>query len=755
MTPTETTIRRLSSRKLNLDDQCRSPAESSPHAGSANSHPIEENGGARRLWRIARVGAQAAVALEHRSEEAARKLLGWKPLKRWCALGVFLGVLAWMDLLGAMSEWATVAHARLTTLVGAWLQTLLEWLLAGALQSMFRLLLGTIALLGTVELISGHWLERVPHWPTHLSLPTQSLREREQPIIAMAAVSAVMLCWYVALFPPDAWTLMFSAWRATMVSISGFLLCTSLFEDDGWKYLPISAVCLAMSGAKSQKILLALDGLAAIAHSFKYFKRLYFLHEAKQNFHRRVRRVMDMNSFHPAFVEESFERLVHCHLRSTMARRLAFALQRGLSFGTQARMLRQNYENLQHHLSKWHPEWAVTEEHLITIDRENLLPSSFKALQEAAKADLLADNLKVNFVGEIGQDEGGLLREWLDSLGRQLTEEAKEPLQLSPTPGADQEGGSSSSSPSKSSDSVPMQPLLIVQECDHTLVVRPCTGRFEDFYSLGRLLASAVIRGERVPLHFSRAAWKLLIGTPIEAADVYAIDPQFFTHRIAAVLEPGGLKVMEEVLGEPLTFMSAESPLCPVAMELVPGGLDKLVTDENKVEYVAKLCEFYLCGQVGREWQLIGEGFEEILPRKALAEHGIKHKDIELLIAGLPAIDVDDWKEHTAVDGPLFGTAVGDKMQTWFWEVVEHFGDERRAKLLQFATGSSRVPGEGFKGLKPSFCLYLADGSPGQLPTASTCTNQLNLVAYETRWQMIEKLKTICHDSVATGFGLA
>lgn len=37
----------------------------------------------------------------------------------------------------------------------------------------------------------------------------------------------------------------------------------------------------------------------------------------------------------------------------------------------------------------------------------------------------------------------------------------------------------------------------------------------------------------------------------------------------------------------------------------------------------------------------------------------------------------------------------------WFWEIIEqHYSQEMRLRLLQFVTGSSRVPLQGFKALQ-------------------------------------------------------
>lgn len=40
----------------------------------------------------------------------------------------------------------------------------------------------------------------------------------------------------------------------------------------------------------------------------------------------------------------------------------------------------------------------------------------------------------------------------------------------------------------------------------------------------------------------------------------------------------------------------------------------------------------------------------------------------------------------------------------WFWQAVETFDEERRARLLQFVTGSTRVPLQGFKALQGDWC---------------------------------------------------
>jgi hypothetical protein len=45
----------------------------------------------------------------------------------------------------------------------------------------------------------------------------------------------------------------------------------------------------------------------------------------------------------------------------------------------------------------------------------------------------------------------------------------------------------------------------------------------------------------------------------------------------------------------------------------------------------------------------------------------------------------------------VVAVAVVDQVIGWFWAVIAEFSQEQRAKLLQFVTGTSRVPAQGFQ----------------------------------------------------------
>lgn len=98
---------------------------------------------------------------------------------------------------------------------------------------------------------------------------------------------------------------------------------------------------------------------------------------------------------------------------------------------------------------------------------------------------------------------------------------------------------------------------------------------------------------------------------------------------------------------------------------------------------------------------------------------------MELLISGLPDIDVSDWKANTDYQNYNASSA---QIQ-WFWRAVRSFGKEERAKLLQFITGTGKVPLNGFKELEgmngfTHFSIHKDFGSKDRLPSSHTCFNR-------------------------------
>ena len=101
---------------------------------------------------------------------------------------------------------------------------------------------------------------------------------------------------------------------------------------------------------------------------------------------------------------------------------------------------------------------------------------------------------------------------------------------------------------------------------------------------------------------------------------------------------------------------------------------------------------------------------------------------------------VQDLKDNT----DLVNYEKNDNVITWLFEVLEGFDNSLRAAFLQFVTGTSKVPSEGFKSLRgvsgPHKFNIQKDFMVDNLPRAHTCFNQLDLPNYPTKDILVEKL---------------
>jgi len=89
-------------------------------------------------------------------------------------------------------------------------------------------------------------------------------------------------------------------------------------------------------------------------------------------------------------------------------------------------------------------------------------------------------------------------------------------------------------------------------------------------------------------------------------------------------------------------------------------------------------------------------GFNELIPPDLV--NVFDERELELLIGGIADIDVEDWKKHT----DYRGYTEGDEVIQFFWKCIRTWDAEQKSRLLQYATGTSRIPVNGFKDLQGS-----------------------------------------------------
>ena len=133
------------------------------------------------------------------------------------------------------------------------------------------------------------------------------------------------------------------------------------------------------------------------------------------------------------------------------------------------------------------------------------------------------------------------------------------------------------------------------------------------------------------------------------------------------------------------------------------------------------------------------------------------YQELELLLCGLPTIDVNNWKANTDY---VAGYHQNHRVIQWFWKVVEEFNDEQRARLLQYVTGTARVPVAGFQALQGKdgdvrkFTIKLISSATYSSPIAHTCFNRIDLPDYKNYEQMKMALTFVIQMEIGAGFSI-
>lgn len=334
----------------------------------------------------------------------------------------------------------------------------------------------------------------------------------------------------------------------------------------------------------------------------------------------------------------------------------------------------------------------------LSVRRDQVFHDSFKSLYFQTGDQMKYGKLSIRFHGEEGVDAGGVTREWFQVLSRQMFDPGY--ALFIPV----------------SSDRTTFHPNQLSSINEEHLMF---------FKFIGRIIGKALYEGRVLDCHFSRAVYKRILGKAVSVKDMESLDPDYYK-SLVWMLENDITDIITE------TFSVDNDKFGVVeTIDFIPNGRNIPVTEENKHEYVRLMVEWKLTGSVKEQLDEFLKGFHDIIPADLVAI--FNEQELELLISGLPEIDVDDWKGNTEYHNY---TASSPQIQ-WFWRAVRSFDKEERAKLLQFVTGTSKVPLNGFKELEgmngfSRFNIHRDYGNKDRLPSSHTCFNQLDLPEYES-----------------------
>ncbi|XP_059470031.1 E3 ubiquitin-protein ligase SMURF2 [Neocloeon triangulifer] len=344
----------------------------------------------------------------------------------------------------------------------------------------------------------------------------------------------------------------------------------------------------------------------------------------------------------------------------------------------------------------------------LEVTRKDIFEESYRLVMKMRPKDM-RKRLMVKFRNEEGLDYGGVAREWLYLLSHEM---------LNPQYGLFQYSG----------------------DDNYTLQINPDSNinpeHLSYFHFVGRVIGIAVFHGHYIDGSFTMPSYRMLLNKPITLDDIEDVDPEL-QRSLVWMLDNNITGVIDTTFSvEHNSFGELKEH------ELKPGGKDIPVTEENKKEYVRLYVNYRFMRGIEQQFLALQKGFSELVPTHMLRP--FEEHELELVIGGLGSIDIEDWKQNTRLKHCTLETPV----VKWFWQIVEIYSAEMRARLLQFVTGSSRVPLQGFKALQGStgaagprlFTIHVIDAPTENLPKAHTCFNRIDIPAYPSYQKMYEKL---------------
>lgn len=344
----------------------------------------------------------------------------------------------------------------------------------------------------------------------------------------------------------------------------------------------------------------------------------------------------------------------------------------------------------------------------LNVRRDQVFLDSYKFMHFKSGDEIKYGKLSIRFHGEEGVDAGGVSREWFQVLSRQM---------FNP-------------------DYALFVPVASDRTTFHPNKLSKVNEEHLDFFKfIGRIIGKALYEGRALDCHFSRAVYKRILGNSVSIKDMETLDLDYYK-SLLWMLEND----ITEIITETFSIETDDFGVTEI-VDLIENGRNIPVTEENKHEYVQRVVEYRLTGSVQSQLEKFLGGFHDIVSPELIAI--FNEQELELLISGLPDIDVDDWKNNSEYHNY---SASSSQIQ-WFWRAVRSFDKEERAKLLQFVTGTSKVPLNGFSQLEgmngvSRFNIHRDYGNKDRLPSSHTCFNQLDLPEYESYEQLRQQVYT-------------
>ena len=372
---------------------------------------------------------------------------------------------------------------------------------------------------------------------------------------------------------------------------------------------------------------------------------------------------------------------------------------------------------------------------ILVINRTNIFEDSYKQFTTTKELNLNRP-IKIFFVDEVANDEGGVYRDWLSCLFKIIFSKEKK----------------------------------LFKENENNCLIKNTylfypkyKGMNLEYYEfIGKLYSKAFIDMMNINnIQFNLVLIKQILNKSIELEDIQYYDLDLYK-SLLFIKNENNIENNEDLQDTRFTWIIRDKNNKRNEIELIKNGKNIKLNDKNKDLFIQKVINEEIIKPYEEQINYFRKGMFIILDDKLSNIFTID--EFNFMLSGQNEIDLKDWKENTVYKGNFNGSHPVIKL---FWECIETLNKFQLEKLLEFATGSPTVPLDGFANLKgmggnimkftiePYICYGSDDPYKNEfrLIEAKTCFNRIVLPYYKNKNEIKKALDIILNNDTSF-FGL-
>jgi E3 ubiquitin-protein ligase TRIP12 len=270
---------------------------------------------------------------------------------------------------------------------------------------------------------------------------------------------------------------------------------------------------------------------------------------------------------------------------------------------------------------------------------------------------------------------------------------------------------------------------------------------------IGQFVAKAMLDSRIVDLSFNPVFLKHVLGeeVPLTIATLKHVDPDLASSLIK--LESLSAQHLDGEIpeGGKIEDLAIDFTLPGYDIELIADGTEKLLTPETTADYIQRVLNATIGDGVKLQADAFREGFSKVFPVDDL--QAFTAEELVMLFGDAE----EDWSLDTLSESVKadHGFTTESRAIRHLVEIMTEYDSKGRRDLLQFITGSPKLPIGGFRGLNPPLTVVKKLHEPpltadDYLPSVMTCVNYLKLPEYSSKEIMREKIRVAMEEGVGS-----